>query len=94
MAKNRFDDMFAEADEAFDCKYQNELDELTSLLKEELSLLTPNSTNEGVYSALIVLVSQASKENLAQAQLIDRIKEMGETAIELAKKVPSFAKLN
>lgn len=93
MAKNRFDDMFVEADEAFDCKYQNELDELTGLLKEELSLLTPNSTNEAVYAALIALVAQASKENLAQAQLIDRIKEMGEVAMKLAKKVPSFANL-
>jgi len=93
MTENRFDDMFIESDEALDCRYQCELDELTDLLKKELSRLTPNKTNETVYAALIALVAQASKENLDQTQLIDRIKEMGEIAIELAMKVPGFATL-
>lgn len=93
MAKNRFDDMFAEADEAFDSKYQKELNELRGFSEEELAVLIPDTTSKEVYSALIELVSQASKENMAQAQLIDRIKEMGEVAVKLAKKVPAFAKL-
>ncbi len=93
MTENRFDDMLLVADEAIDCRYQCELDELTDLLKEELSKLTSNKTDEAVYAALIALVAQASKENLDQTQLIDRIKEMGEVAIKLAKKVPNFATL-
>jgi len=93
MTENRFDDMLLVADEAIDCRYQCELDELTELLKEELSKLTSNKTDEAVYAALIALVAQASKENLDQTHLIDRIKEMGDVAIKLAKKVPNFATL-
>ena len=92
MTKNRFDDMFAEADEAFDSKYQKEMNELKGFSDEELAVLTPDTTSKDVYLALIKLVSQASKENLAQANLIDRIKEMGGIAINIAKKIPSFAK--
>ncbi len=40
------------------------------------------------YQALVEVVEKASKDNLAQAQLISKIKSLGTSAIKLAKKIP------
>ncbi len=93
MAKNRFDDMFTEAGEKFAGKYQKELNELKGFSEEELDLLLPDSDSKKKYNSLIKLVDKASKENMDQAELIDRIKNMGSIAIKLVEKLPSFAAL-
>jgi hypothetical protein len=45
------------------------------------------------YQVLIEIVEKASKDNLAQAQLISKIKGLGASAIKLAKKIPGWAAL-
>jgi len=88
---NRFDDLFAEADNAFNGKYKDELNELLGLSKSEIDSLTPDTTDMIVYSKLIKVVEQASKDNLAQANLINNIKSLGDLAVKIAKKVPALA---
>jgi len=93
MPVNRFSQLFSDADAAFNGKYKNELDKLTGLSREEIDSITPGTEDLRVYSVLVKVVEQASKENLSQAQLLDNIKELGVVAIKIAKKVPQFAAL-
>jgi len=93
MCENRFADMFAEADAAFNGLYQKELNDLSGLSKEEIDSVTPDTEDLRVYSVLVKVVEKASSDNLAQAQLIDDIKELGDVAVKIAKKVPKFSTL-
>ena len=93
MSNNRFTDLFAEADAAFNGKYKDVLNELTGLSKEEIDKITPDTTDLQVYSVLVKVVEQASKENLSQAKLIENIKSLGDVAVKIAKKVPKLAQL-
>jgi hypothetical protein len=93
MAENRFDDLFADADAAFNGLYKDELNQLVGLSKEEIDSLTPETTDLKTYAVLIKVVEKASKDNLSQAQLIENINALGDVAIQIAKKVPQFAAL-
>jgi hypothetical protein len=94
MSDNRFDDLFEEANAAFDGKYKDELNTLKRLTPEEIEQITPDTTtSKEAYNALIQEVEKASKENLSQAELIGNIKTLGNTAIHIAKKIPSFEQL-
>ena len=93
MRKNRFDDLFAEADAAFNGTYKNELNSLVGLSKEEIDSVTPGTADLKTCSILVKVVEKASKDNLAQAQLVENIKALGDVAIRIAKKVPQFASL-
>tara|TARA_R110001592_G_scaffold68401_1_gene209613 strand:+ start:656 stop:940 length:285 start_codon:yes stop_codon:yes gene_type:complete len=90
---NEFDDLFAEAEAAFDGEYKNELNSLLGLSREEIDAVTPGTTDLKTYDVLISVVKKASKDNLSQAQLANNIKDLGEVAIEIAKKVPCLAAL-
>ncbi|MBW8323777.1 MAG: hypothetical protein K0M50_03340 [Prolixibacteraceae bacterium] len=93
MAENRFTDLFAQADAAFNGLYQKELNNLLGLSKSEIDAITPGTTDLQTYSVLIKVVEKASKDNISQAELIDHIKNLGEVAVKIAKKIPSFAAL-
>ena len=93
MAENRFDDLFADADAAFNGLYKNELNQLVGLSKEEIDSITPETTDLKTYAVLIKVVEKASKDNLSQAQLIENINALGDVAVQIAKKVPQFAAL-
>lgn len=93
MAKNRFSQLFADADAAFNGVYKKELDKLTGLSRDEIDSITPGTEDLRVYSVLVKVVENASKENLSQAELIENIKELGDIAVKLAKKIPQFAAL-
>lgn len=93
MSENRFSDLFAEADAAFNGKYKEELNQLTGLSKEEIDSVTPGTSDLQTYSVLVKVVEKASKDNLSQAILVDNIKSLGDLAIKMAKKVPKFAAL-
>ena len=88
---NEFDDLFAEAEAAFDGEFKNELDSLLGLSKEEIDAVTPGTTDLKTYDVLIGVVKKASKNNISQAQLINNIRSLGDVAIEIAKKVPQLA---
>lgn len=90
---NQFTDLFKQADDAFNGKYASELSELTGLSASEIQAIEPGTNSQKTYLALIKVVEQASKENLSQAELIDKIKELGHTAVSIAKKVSGFGQL-
>lgn len=91
MKPNRFSEAFANADAAFNSMYAAELKQLKGLSKEEIKTIVPTSNCMQTYQELVEVVEKASKDNLAQAQLISKIKGLGDSAIKIAKKIPSFA---
>lgn len=93
MAKNRFTDIFAEADDAFNGIYKDELSALKGLTDEQIKSVLLETADRQIYADLIKVVEQASKDNLSQAQLTDKIKALGKVAVQLAKKVPQLALL-
>lgn len=93
MPENRFNALFAEADAAFNGKYKLELNELAGLSKEEIDAVTPGTTDLKMYLVLTQVVEQASRNNLSQAQLAEDIKELGDLAVKIARKVPRLAAL-
>jgi tRNA U54 and U55 pseudouridine synthase Pus10 len=90
MKKNRFSESFANADSAFNGMYAAELKQLKGLSKEEINAIVPASNSMQAYQALVEIVEKASKENLTQAQLISKIKGLGTSVIQLAKKIPGW----
>lgn len=93
MTNNRFAESFANANAAFNGLYCKELNQLKGLSKEEINAIVPVCNDFKDYEALINLVEKASKENMAQAQLVSKIKSLGTTAVKIAKKIPKFAAL-
>jgi hypothetical protein len=93
MKTNRFSESFVNADAAFSGMYSAELKQLKGLSKEEINAIVPASNSMQTYQALIEIVEKASEDNLAQAQLILKIKGLGASAIKLAKKIPGWAAL-
>ena len=93
MKTNRFSESFANADAVFSGIYSAELKQLKGLSKEEINAIVPASNSMQTYQALVDVVEKASKDNLAQAQLISKIKCLGSSAIKLAKKIPGWTVL-
>ena len=89
----RFSDLFSEADAAFNGTYKNELNKLMGLSKEQINSVTPGTEDLTTYSALVKVVEKASKENLSKAELAENIKELGDLAVKIAKKVPELASI-
>jgi len=81
------------ADESFSGAYKSELDALLGLSREEIDSVTPDTEDLRVYSVLLKVVEEASMKNFKQAELVDDIKELGDVAVKLAKKIPRLAAL-
>ncbi len=79
--------------EAFNARYARELDELMGLSREEIDKITPGATDLQEYDRLIAVVKQASRHNLEQAELVSRIRQMGEVAVAIAKKTTALGAL-
>ncbi len=75
------------ADVAFDGKYGQQLEKLHGLSIEEIDAIKPGVADVKAYKDLMVLVEEASRHNIATAELRDRIVKLGEVAISLAQKV-------
>jgi hypothetical protein len=84
--KRRLREKMKENREAFEGKYKTEINNLMGLSKKEIDAITPDTTDLETYDQLITIVKEASRVNLAQAQLKVRIKELGEVAVSIAKK--------
>lgn len=80
----------AENREAFEGKYKTELAALMGLSRDEIDAITPTTTDIETYDKLITIVKEASRVNLSQAQLKQRIEELGDIAIKIAEKVPAL----
>jgi hypothetical protein len=87
---NRFDDLFDEADAAFNATYQEELNQLKGLSPEVIASITPNIKE---YTALIRVVEKASKENISKAQLATNIRQLGTVVVKISKKTPLLSEL-
>ena len=94
------DAMFAEMDAAaaraktaMDGKFGDIYKELRALSPAEIDEITPDTTDQQEYERLIALVQQATQQNLDQAQLVERVKALGGTAVAIAKKVSGLATL-
>lgn len=81
------------ADESFNGKYKEEIDQLTGLSKEEINSVTPDTEDLRTYSVLLKVVEEASRKNWTQAELVEDIKDLGDIAINIAKKIPKLASL-
>ena len=79
--------------EAFKGLYKDELNQLAGLSRAEIDAITPDTTDLETYDQLITVVKEASRVNLAQAELKSNIEQLGATAVTIAKKVPSLAAL-
>ena len=90
---NRYSKLFAEADKAFNGEYKEELAGLIGLSGKEIDSAIPGTKDLEVYSILVKVVEKASQDNLAQSELIENIRELGDVAVKIAKKVPRFAAL-
>ena len=88
--ENRFSAGFKKAGQAFDHEYAAIMDDLKGLSMDEVEGLSLNTTNRDVYEQLLLVVEEASAKNLAMAQLTSKIKQLGDVAVSIAKKVPGL----
>lgn len=88
--KARMRQKMTENREAFEGQYQNELKALMGLSKAEIDQITPGTTDLETYDAIISIVKEASRVNLEQAELRQRIEELGDVAVKIAEKVPGL----
>jgi Glu-tRNA(Gln) amidotransferase subunit E-like FAD-binding protein len=91
--KRRLREKMAENRQAFEGLYKDELNGLMGLSRAEIDAITPDLTDLEIYDQLITVVKEASRMNLAQAELKSRIEELGEVAVAIARKVPTLAAL-
>ena len=89
---SRFDNLFNEADGAFNAneKYQQEIEQLKGLSPEDIASITSNIKE---YTALVSVVEKASKENISKAQLAANIRQLGTVVVKIAKKTPLLSEL-
>ncbi len=76
--------------EAFKGRYKDELNDLLGLSKTEIDAITPDTTDLETYAQLISIVKEASADNIDQAELKNRIMELGEIGMEIAKRIPAL----
>jgi gas vesicle protein len=74
----------------FNGKYKDEINALLGFSREDIDKITPDTTDLEAYDQLITVVKEASAVNLDQIDLKQHIKDLGETAVQIAKKVESF----
>ncbi len=94
------DAMFAEMERAADRaeatlqgRHAQTYKELRALSPEEIDAITPDVTDQKEYERLIALVQEATQQNLDQAALVSRVKALGTTVTNIARKLPSLASL-
>ena len=79
--------------EAFKGKYKAELNALMGLSKEEIDKITPDTSDLETYAQLISIVKEASADNIDQAELKERILELGKVGVEIARRIPALIDL-
>lgn len=91
--KKKMKEIMKENREAFEGEFKKELNDLMGLSRAEIDLITPDTTDLEIYDQLITVVKAASRVNLTQAELKDRIKDLGDIAVKIAKKIPKLANI-
>jgi hypothetical protein len=72
-------------------RYGTAIKDLLSLSRDEIDTITPGTTDLETYETLMKVVKEASAQNVAQAELKNRIVALGETAVAIAKKSATLA---
>ncbi len=91
---NRFTTAFQQADSEFNEQYSQALKYLKEELSEtEIQSIVPQGTNAEEYKKLIAVIEDATNKNMSQAELITKIKSMGDIVVKIAKKIPALASL-
>jgi hypothetical protein len=78
---------------SFEGQFSEEINGLLGLSKEEIDRITPDTTDLEIYDQLITVVKEASAANISQAELKNRITELGEVAVSISKRVTKLAGL-
>ena len=78
---------------ALEGRYSDTYKELRGLSKDEIENITPDTTDQEQYEALLAVVQEATRQNLEQAELVARIRELGSVAISIARMVPSLSNI-
>ncbi len=89
--RKKLEERAIENEKAFIGKYKDEINGLLGLSKEEIDSVTPDTTDLDVYDQLVTVVKEASAANIAQAELKNRIIELGDVAVKIAKKSVKLA---
>ena len=89
----KLDALLEENHNAFVGEYKEQIDGLLGLSRAEIDEITLDSTDLETYDKLITIVREASRVNLAQADLKNQILKLGEVGISIAKQVPKLAAL-
>lgn len=72
-------------------QYNTEIGSLLKLSDKQLSAIIPNTTRTATYNNLISVVKEASRANVQQAELENKISALGKDAVKIAKLVGLFA---
>lgn len=76
--------------EAFNGNYKNQINALMGLSREEIYAIVPGTHDMEMYDQLITVVKQASIANIEQAELKNRIEDIGTVALKIASKIPGL----
>lgn len=76
--------------EAFNGNYKNQINALMGLSREEIDAIVPGTHDMEMYDQLITVVKQASIANIEQAELKNRIEDIGTVALKIASKIPGL----
>lgn len=71
--------------------YSKQIGDLLKLSDEQLNAIIPNVSRTDTYNNLISVVKEASRANVQQAELVNKISALGQDAVKLAKLVGLFA---
>ena len=91
--KKELDSIIKKNHDAFVGQYASEINELLGLSRAEIDEITPDTTDLETYDQLITVVKEASRKNVSQAELVHKIKAMGDIALSIAGKSPILAKI-
>ena len=89
--RRRMEQAAEEARLALEGRHSDAYKELRGLSPEEIDSITPGTTDQEQYEVLLAVVQEATRQNLEQAELVARIRELGGVALAIARKVPSLA---
>lgn len=71
--------------------YSKQLGDLLKLSDAQLSAIIPDVSKTETYNNLISVVKEASRANVAQADLVKKVSVLGQDALKIAKLVGLFA---
>jgi hypothetical protein len=77
----------------FDGRYGDELKRLMGLSEADLIEISPDPATPETYAALIEVVRDASRRNLAVGHLQARVRALGTVAVAIARRVGGLAAL-